>query len=335
MDGINLDLRGTSLTVDPEGGASEVEYVAVQSNGQEVQLRPTTAPPRFVTRGSGGGGGAGGGQRGLGGRHAPRGAEGLPRTCRPISDEANRYVATRPPKSAAPKAGAFRERKSPPTNFRLMYDRGDLPLRVANGVAKYVFWHIPDLPRSAYRQLPTARAAGGPEYEVAKVQFLMQLDYQVYLPLFFEGLREQGEPYRFLAQQGTKDLIQSADFHKIAPVIPLLVLPLRLALNTREISTVRRAIEVIRLLIKVPRDPQSGQTIGFLLAPYFRHFLPIFNLFKSSPKYAIGLDDYTTSLGELMDETLYLMARAGGPGTEKEINRLVPLYNLTARTRAP
>ena len=48
-------------------------------------------------------------------------------------------MATRPPKSAAPKAGAFRERKSPPTNFRLMYDRGDLPLRVANGVVSMSF----------------------------------------------------------------------------------------------------------------------------------------------------------------------------------------------------
>ena len=38
---------------------------------------------------------------------------------------------------------------------------------------------------------------------------------------------------------------------------------------------------------------------------------------------------------ELMDDTLQLMAKAGGPGCEKEINRLVPLFNLTARTRAP
>lgn len=167
------------------------------------------------------------------------------------------------------------------------------------------------------------------------MRFLNALDYTVFLPLFFEGLREQTEPCRFLAEQGTKELLAAAGYEKVAPIIPLLVLPLRLALNTREPKTIRRAIAAIRQLVSVPTDPETGATIGQALAPYLRHFLPVFNLFKSNPKWAIGKDDYSSSLGELMDETLVILARAGGPGTEKEINRLVPLYNLTARTRAP
>ena len=256
-------------------------YVAVNSHGIEMQLRPTTAPPKFRTKGTGGGGGAGGGVGGLGGRHAPhRANDTLPRTQLPLSAEASRYVATRPPTAKPPKAGAFRERKVPATNFRVMYDRGDLPLRVGQGVARFVFWHIPQLPISAYRQQPLAKRAGGPEYEAAKQAFLEELDYAVYLPLFFEGLREQTEPYRFLAEEGAKELCAAATYEKLLPVISLVVLPLRLALNTREVGTIRRAIHAIRQLLRVPRDPLTGATIGMALAPFFRHFLPIFNLFK-------------------------------------------------------
>ena len=80
-----------------------------------------------------------------------------------MSVEATRYVATRPPTATVPKAGAFHEKKPPPTNFKVMYQRGDLPLRVNSGIAKYVFWHIPELPRTAYKALAVPRSAGSPE----------------------------------------------------------------------------------------------------------------------------------------------------------------------------
>ena len=45
-------------------------------------------------------------------------------------------------------------------------------------------------------------------------------------------------------------------------LVPLLVMPLRQALNTREEGTVRRAIQALRQLVAVQRDPLSGRQVG-------------------------------------------------------------------------
>ena len=146
------------------------------------------------------------------------------------------------------------------------------------------------------------------------------------LDFVFEGLREPADPCRFLAVTAVKDLLAAGTYEKVAPVVPLLILPLRLALNTREPATIRRAITALQQLITVPSDPRTGQSIGEAMAPFFRHLLPIFNLFKSNKAFASGHDDYHTSLGEVMDETLHLFAAHGGPGAAREINRIVPLW---------
>ncbi|CAM9624655.1 unnamed protein product, partial [Heterosigma akashiwo] len=36
---------------------------------------------------------------------------------------------------------------------------------------------------------------------------LYELDYHIYLPIFVDGLRERDDPYRFLAVQGTLDMV--------------------------------------------------------------------------------------------------------------------------------
>jgi len=45
------------------------------------------------------------------------------------------------------------------------------------------------------------------------------LDYHHYLPIFFDGLREKMDPYRFLAILGTQSLLENGG-NKILPVIP-------------------------------------------------------------------------------------------------------------------
>ena len=84
-----------------------------------------------------------------------------------------------PPKP--PVAGATKPREPAPTQFRKFYERGDLPIAVehrANG--NRIHWKV----------------------EKSK------LDYYRYLPIFFEGLREKQEPYKFLARQGVKVKIE-------------------------------------------------------------------------------------------------------------------------------
>ena len=134
---------------------------------------------------------------------------------------------------------------------------------------------------------------------------------------------------------------------------------LRTALSTREPETVFRVIRALHLLAAVPgAEPASGKTVGQLLVPFYRHLLPVFNLFKSRGSLASASDDYSTSIGEAMDECaqadtldqgtpatfltsgggrsgrrcMDAMAASGGPGAAAEINRLVPLWCPTPGT---
>ena len=52
------------------------------------------------------------------------------------------------------------------------------------------------------------------------------LDYHLHLPIFFEGLRETEEPYKFLASQGTDELIEKSP-NKLLPVLPQLIIPIK------------------------------------------------------------------------------------------------------------
>jgi hypothetical protein len=52
------------------------------------------------------------------------------------------------------------------------------------------------------------------------------LDYHHYLPIFFDGLREKKDPYRFLAISGTFELLEKGG-SKILPVVPQLIIPIK------------------------------------------------------------------------------------------------------------
>jgi len=52
------------------------------------------------------------------------------------------------------------------------------------------------------------------------------LDYHLYLPIFFEGLRESKEPYKFLATKGCDELLDRGG-SKILAVLPQLIIPIK------------------------------------------------------------------------------------------------------------
>lgn len=71
-----------------------------------------------------------------------------------------------------PKAGAFTKRQIYSTEFRRFYERGDLPIAINHtGSGNKIMWKV------------------GVEH----------LDYHHYLPIFFDGMREKTDPYRFLS----------------------------------------------------------------------------------------------------------------------------------------
>ena len=102
------------------------------------------------------------------------------------------------PQPLKPKAGAINRRPVPTSEFRRFYDRGDLPICIDHGPQNRIFWKID----------------------------IMSLDYHHYLPIFFEGIREKQEPYRFLSVQGVFDMLEKGGA-KVLPVIPQLIIPIK------------------------------------------------------------------------------------------------------------
>lgn len=199
--------------------------------------------------------------------------------------------------SKAPVSGAYEPAdRIKPTEFRRFYERGDLPLQVAfDGAQRRVQW---------------------------KVNF-EKLDYHHYLPIFFDGIREKEEPYKFLARQGTCDLMAKGGA-KILPVIPQLIIPIKHALNTKDPEIVSEMLKILQKLVV------SGEMIGEALVPYYRQILPTFNLLKQRNVNIGDQIDYSQqkrlNLGELIDETLETLEIHGGEDAFINIKYIIPTY---------
>jgi hypothetical protein len=197
----------------------------------------------------------------------------------------------------APIAGAKERRLIPTTEFRRFYNRGDLPIAVAHKSKLAVDWKV----------------------EIEK------LDYHHYLPIFFDGIREKEDPYRFLAIQGCYDLLEKGGA-KILPTIPQLIIPIKTALNTRDPEIMCATFKVLQQLVV------SGDLIGEALVPYYRQILPMFNLFRTTRKAAGRGEEmhygqrHRNDLGELVEETLQLFEIHGGEDAFINIKYMVPNY---------
>lgn len=200
------------------------------------------------------------------------------------------------PPLGPPKAEAFKKRDNPPnTQFRKFYERGDLPVAVMSSSKNTISWKV----------------------DVDK------LDYHHYLPIFFDGVREKEEPYRFLAVKGVEDMLKAGG-SKILPVIPQLIIPIKTALNTRDVSVVCIVLQLLQKLVV------SAELVGEALVPYYRQILPILNLFKNRNLNSGDGIDYgqrkKTCVGELILETLQLMEMYGGEDAFINIKYMVPTY---------
>ena len=148
------------------------------------------------------------------------------------------------------------------------------------------------------------------------------LDYHHYLPIFFHGLRETEDPFRFLADQGLASLIaQGKD--KILPVLPQLIIPIKEALSTKSTEIVVKTLRHLQELVK------SSDVLAESLVPYYRQILPVMNLLKHRNgnhslilySHAVNIGDKIDygqkkkqNIGELIQETLELFEKHGGGG---------------------
>merc|ERR1719408_187427 len=195
-----------------------------------------------------------------------------------------------------PKAGSTVQRAVPRTEFRRFYDRGDLPIQIFHG------------------------AVGG---KIAWKVDVEKLDYHHYLPIFFDGLREKEDPYRFLAVQGAYDMMEKGG-SKLLPVVPQLIVPIKTALNTRDPELMATMMKVLQVLVL------SGEMIGEALVPYYRQILPVFNIFRSKNENLGDKMQYNQrkrmNLGDLIAETLEIFEIHGGEDAFINIKYMIPVY---------
>jgi len=199
------------------------------------------------------------------------------------------------PKTAPPKAGAYSRRAIAPSELRRFYDRGDLPIQIHHAASNRIAWKVD----------------------------IEKLDYHHYLPIFFDGLREKEDPYRFVAVEGAHNMLDKGG-SKILPVVPQLIIPIKTALNTRDKEVIATLLKVLQKLVL------SGEMIGEALVPYYRQILPVFNLFKASGVNIGDKIDYgqrlRSNLGELIDETLEIFEIHGGEDAFINIKYMIPTY---------
>jgi hypothetical protein len=209
---------------------------------------------------------------------------------------ATKRSATVKPQAPPPVAGAFKKRAVPPSEFRKFYERGDLPIAVEHkALGNKIQWKVD----------------------------IEKLDYHHYLPIFFDGLREKTEPYKFLAKQGVFDMLDAGG-SKILPVIPQLIIPIKTSLNSRDPETLCTMLRVLQQLVL------SGEMIGEALVPYYRQILPVFNIFRGKNKNIGDAIDYgqqkKLNVGDLINETLELFEIHGGEDAFINIKYMIPTY---------
>lgn len=150
-----------------------------------------------------------------------------------------------------------------------------------------------------------------------------KLDYHHYLPLFFDGLKEVKHPYEFFARQGSHDLLEHGG-SKILPVVPQLIVPLRDALDTRNVQILCTTLKIMQHLVL------SCEMVGEALVPYYRQLLPILNIFKPKNLNCGDKIDYSQqkneNVGDLINDTLEVFERYGGGDAFINIKYMIPTY---------
>ena len=209
-------------------------------------------------------------------------------------------------------ANPFRERHNPANSeLRFALERGDLPVSILHGARMRLAWKVP----------------------------VGELDLSYYLPLFASGLREQEFPYSFIAEEGFRALLESSTPARVAALIPLLVMPLRAAINTRAQQPMVRTLAALKRLAGLGGEgilsgaeppPPQGTLVGAALLPYYRQLLPTLNLYAQR---ALNLGDgidygqrFNRSMGEAIADVLRVLDLTGGEAAYLNISYSVPTY---------
>lgn len=203
-----------------------------------------------------------------------------------------------PPKQP-PATNAFKlkAQKLVTTEFRREYDRGELPLYISlTGTKRQLAW---------------------------KVHY-GELNFFKFLPLFFEGIREKRDPLKFLARNGTRELLHYIDDRTLVECLPALMLHINAAFNTNDRDIICETLKCIQALVLI------HTSIGPDIVPFYRRILPGMRKFMNrnlnlGDKFEYG-QHKKLNIADLIDETLHVLEVHGGDSAFYEIKKIVPLY---------
>ncbi|KOB73313.1 Uncharacterized protein OBRU01_10826 [Operophtera brumata] len=145
-----------------------------------------------------------------------------------------------------PKSGVMDPLPLKPSMFRKSYQRGEFPLTIEfTTMGKRLAWKVP----------------------------VEKLDFQHYLPMFFDGLSEGTYPFNFIIENGIKDLI-SKGAHKVLPCVPQLIIPIKkppgasIDVETTKGENVADTIEETLQILERYGGPDAFINIKYMIPTY-------------------------------------------------------------------
>ncbi|CAM9495409.1 unnamed protein product, partial [Sphacelaria rigidula] len=197
----------------------------------------------------------------------------------------------------APRTSGVRDEvAAAPSVFPDRYRRGEVPCSKHCSVANALVWVCP----------------------------LEQLDYDYYLPMFFEGIRCLEDPCKVLARQGVCDLLYAArgSPQRILPSLSAIIRAIRVAISCKNTELLIFTCTALRALAS------GNKEVGQALVKHYRMFLHVLNLFVNNTKSTGDKIDYGQrngqDIGEAVASTLETLERHGGKHAFAHIKQCIP-----------
>jgi len=203
---------------------------------------------------------------------------------------------------------------------------GPLPLTVSRSSARSTAFAI------AYGRLGFPLATVHGVVDGKRLRWLVPpelVDYNAYLPILADGLRERPMPYGACATFGLWELLAwDNPGDRVLSALPQTVFPIRRALDVgrRDWPTTVRALKSLQKLSSAGRKG----LVGPAMVPYYRQLLSPINRYQYTSAGVIatdGLDaNVTYNLSNLCHDTLCVLERTGGACAYSSIKSVVPTY---------
>lgn len=157
-----------------------------------------------------------------------------------------------------------------------------------------------------------------------------KVDYEIYMPVMVDGLRNRARPYGTCAAYGLWDMLDKDETgERVLSALPRTVFPLRRALDRgpRDWPTVVRALKTLRRLATVG---VGGSRVGMALMSYYRQLLPPIGRYMRTATHVTSTDGLNPNIRynikDLCAETLATLNLAGGPCAFANIKYVIPTY---------